>query len=107
MKIKNILGFAPTIQLLDGKTAKLKAFPIEKKPFVAGDKKVLNLPNSESGTTYLVNGMVYAASDRTDLAMFDQCKTVRGEDGFAVAQGGFITKDGFSHYFNDKNSDLA
>lgn len=58
------------------------------------DGVVSNEPPQEDGVFWLVNAAVFTASSRQDFIMLDQAKTVRDSEGKAVAQGGWIGKNG-------------
>lgn len=88
--LKSTLGFPVAT-----KTGTIPKTTLSVAPSVVnGD--VLNLPQPEKGVIWLVNAMVFAATNRQDVAMFDPTKTIRDADGKAVAQGGYLLKSGKS-----------
>jgi hypothetical protein len=61
--------------------------------------QLTNEPPVEKGTLWLVNAMVFGASTRPDFVMFDAAQTVRDGENKAIAQGGYVMRDGSTHVF--------
>jgi hypothetical protein len=91
--IKSTLGFA--VATTNGTIEKST---LSNAPSIVNGQ-LTNEPPVENGVLWLVNGMVFNASDRQDFVMFDSSKTVRDAEGKASAQGGYLTKSGESHDF--------
>lgn len=96
--IKSTLGFAAQIQK-NGEIETLAASVLPNAPTVTAEGDVQNEPPAEGGVLWLVNARVFGASERHDFVQFDPSKTVRDEAGLAIAQGGYLTRDGQSHNF--------
>ena len=92
MKILSTLGFDAQIRKADGTSGVLMKSTLAANPTVQ-DGVAANLPPVMPGVFWLVNGVVFAATDRTDFVMFDPTETVRDADGKAVAQGGYIGRN--------------
>lgn len=93
MNIKSTLGFDAQIQAADGSRSTLPKSTLIVNPTVTNGVAE-NLPPVTPGTFWLVNGVVFGATDRPDFVMFAPALTVRDADGKAVAQGGYITRNG-------------
>ncbi len=92
-QIKSTLGFI-------AKTAsgEIPATTLATPPSVNREGVVENEPPAD-GSLWLVNARVFGASQRPDFIQFDPAQTQRNEAGEAVAQGGFIMRDGSAHTF--------
>jgi len=92
-KILSTLGFDAQIQAADGSRSTLPKSTLTANPTVS-DGVATNLPPVMPGVLWLVNAMVFAATDRPDFVMFAPALTVRDTEGKAVAQGGYINRNG-------------
>lgn len=97
-KILSTLGFDAQIQAADGSRSTLPKSTLTSNPTVT-DGVASNLPPITDGVLWLVNAMVFAATDRPDFVMFAPDLTVRDETGKAIAQGGYIDRSGGVHPF--------
>lgn len=93
MKILSTLGFDAQIQAANGSRSTLPKSTLTANPTVTGGVAT-NLPPVMPGALWLVNAMVFAATDRTDFVMFAPALTVRDAEGKAVAQGGYVNRKG-------------
>jgi hypothetical protein len=98
MKVLSTLGFDAQIQTADGSRSTLPKSILAVAPTVTNGIAA-NLPEPAAGVLWLVNGVVFAATDRPDFVMFSPALTVRDSEGKAVAQGGYIDRAGTSHQF--------
>ena len=98
MKILSTLGFDVQIQAADGSRNTLTKSALTANPTVT-DGVATNLPPVIPGVLWLVNAMVFAATDRPDFVMFAPALTVRDTEGKAVAQGGYVTRSGATVQF--------
>jgi len=92
MKILSTLGFDAQIQAADGSRSTLPKSTLTANPTVT-DGVAANLPPIMPGVFWLVNGVVFATTDRPDFVMFAPALTVRDAEGKAVAQGGYIARN--------------
>lgn len=92
-KILSTLGFDAQIQEANGSRSTLPKSTLTANPTVT-DGVATNLPPVMPGVLWLVNGVVFAATDRPDFVMFAPALTVRDAEGKAVAQGGVINRKG-------------
>lgn len=97
-KILSTLGFDAQIQAADGSRSTLPKSTLTSNPTVT-DGVASNLPPITDGVLWLVNAMVFAATDRPDFVMFAPALTVRDGDGKAIAQGGYVGHDGVVNSF--------
>ena len=98
MKILSTLGFDAQIRKADGTSGVLMKSTLAANPTVQ-DGVAANLPPVIPGVLWLVNAMVFAATDRPDFVMFAPALTVRDTEGKAVAQGGYVTRSGATVQF--------
>jgi hypothetical protein len=92
--VVNFLGFAFLARTATGETRSIPSNVSQENKPIVKDGTVTGLPPKMDGVKVLVNGIVFGASDRDDLVMFDPQKTERDENLRAVAQGGWIGKNG-------------
>lgn len=93
MKIKSTLVFDAQIKKADGYFSVLPKSKLHTAPTVQNGIAI-NLPNPTSGVLWLVNAMVFAVTDRPDFVMFAPELTVRDESSKAIAQGGYVKRNG-------------
>lgn len=94
MRIISTLGFAAATPV-----GQIPASVFTVSPSVSPEGTVTGLPEPQSEVLFLVNARVFGASDRTDLVQFDAAQTLRNPDNTALAQGGFIRRDGTTSPF--------
>jgi len=97
-KILSTLGFDAQIQAADGSRSTLPKSTLVVNPTVINGVAE-NLPPVMPGVLWLVNAMVFAATDRPDFVMFAPALTVRDAEGKAVAQGGYVNRSGATVQF--------
>lgn len=91
--LKSTLGFDAQIQKADGSLTILPKSTLPIAPTVQNGIAI-DLPAPTTGVLWLVNAMVFAATDRPDFVMFAPELTVRDESGKAIAQGGYVKRNG-------------
>lgn len=97
-KIKSTLAFDVQIKSKDGSMEIIEKSSLQNSPSVK-DGTVSFLPEKQNDILWLVNAMVFASTDREDVVMFAPELTIRGNDGKAIAQGGYIDKNNCVHLF--------
>jgi hypothetical protein len=97
--ILSTLGFDAQIQLADGSLSTLPKSTLSVAPPSVTNGIAENLPAPATGVLWLVNGVVFNATDRPDFVMFAPELTVRDSEGKAAAQGGYIDRFGNVHRF--------
>ena len=92
-KILSTFGFDAQIQAANGSRSTLPKSTLTVNPTVT-DGVATNLPPVMPGVFWLVNAMVFAATDRTDFVMFAPALPVRDAEAKAVSQGGYVNRNG-------------
>lgn len=93
MKILSTLGFDVQIKKADGSHSVLPKNTIPTAPAVQNGIAT-NLPMPKNNVLWVVNAMVFAVTDRPDFVMFAPELTVRDENNKAIAQGGYVKRNG-------------